>query len=428
MKMLIQNHSSLSKDRITTKTLQILMAGLESAMPQKQIKKIINPKQIKFDKKVIQLKNYDSIYLVALGKAADSMAKAVNSIIKIKKGFIVIPKGITPVIKNPKFQIFKAGHPLPDKNSVRAAKQILKFLNQRNKNDLVIFVVSGGTSSLLAFPNGITLDEKIKVTKELLFSGATIQELNCVRKHLSQVKGGKLVEGMRCDAVSLVMSDVLGDDLSSIASGTTYCDSSTFELALKIIKKYKLERKIPQSALKHLKLGVAGHIPETPKKSKIPHHIFLTNSDCIFEMEKKSKQMGLSSKTITISGDVTKAATKLSSLIPRKKNSCIIFGGETTVKVKGNGKGGRNQELVLRLLEKTQKLKQEITIASIGTDGIDGNTNYAGAIVKNSLKKQNEIESYLSRNDSNSFFKKYGGLIKTGPTHTNLMDIGVILS
>jgi hydroxypyruvate reductase len=145
-------------------------------------------------------------------------------------------------------------------------------------------------------------------------------------------------------------------------------------------------------------------------------------------MEKKSKQLGLSTKTVTISDDVTKAAVKLFSLIPRKKNSCIIFGGETTVKVKGNGKGGRNQELVLRLLEKTQKLKQEITIASIGTDGIDGNTNYAGAIVKNSLKKQNEIESYLSRNDSNSFFKKYGGLIKTGPTHTNLMDIGVILS
>ncbi len=428
MKMLIQNYSSLSKDPSTTKALQILMAGLESAMPQKQIKKIITSKQIKFDKKTIQLKNYDSIYLVALGKAADSMAKTVSSIIKIKKGFIVIPKGVAPIIKNPKFQIFKAGHPLPDKNSVYAAKQILKFLSQRNKTDLVIFLVSGGTSSLLALPNGITLNEKIKVTKELLFSGATIQELNCVRKHLSQVKGGRLVEGMRCDAVSLVMSDVLGDDLSSIASGTTYCDSSTFERALKIIKKYRLQRKIPQSVLIHLRIGVNGKIPETPKKSNIPHHIFLTNRDCIFEMEKKSKQLGLSSKTVTISGDVTKATAKLSSLIPRKKNSCITFGGETTVKVKGNGKGGRNQELVLRLLEKTHKLKHEIVIASIGTDGIDGNTNYAGAIIKNSQKKQNEIVSYLSRNDSNSFFKKHGGLIKTGPTHTNLMDIGVILS
>jgi hydroxypyruvate reductase len=428
MKMLIQNYSSLSKDSSTTKALQLLMTGLESAMPQKQIKKIITSKQIKFDKKTIKLKNYDSIYLVALGKAADSMAKTVSSIIKIKKGFIVIPKGVTPIIKNPKFQIFKAGHPLPDKNSVHAAKQILKFLSHRNKTELVIFLVSGGTSSLLALPSEITLNEKIKVTKKLLFSGATIQELNCVRKHLSKVKGGRLVEGMRCDGVSLVMSDVLGDDLSSIASGTTYYDRTTFQRALKIIKKYRLERKIPQSALKHLKLGADRKISETPKKSKIPHQIFLTNRNCIFEMKKKSKQLGLSSKTVTISGDVTKTAVKLSLLIPRKKNSCIIFGGETTVKVKGNGKGGRNQELVLRLLKKTQKLRQEITIASIGTDGIDGNTKYAGAIVKNSLKKQNDIVSYLSRNDSSSFFKKYGGLIKTGHTHTNLMDIGVILN
>jgi hydroxypyruvate reductase len=408
--------------------LEILMAGLEAAMPQKQIKKIINSEQIKFDKKIIQLKNYDSIYLVALGKAADSMAKTVSSIIKIKKGFIVIPNGVTPIFKNSKFQIFKAGHPVPDKNSVSAATQILKFLNQRNEKELVIFLVSGGTSSLLALPSGITLNEKIKVTKELLFSGANIQELNCVRKHLSKIKGGRLMEGIQCDAVSLLMSDVLDNDLSAIASGTTYYDNSTFEEALKIIKKYRLQRKIPQAALRHLKLGVNGKIPETPKKSKIPHHIFLTNRDCIYGMKQKSKKLGLSSKTTTISGDVSKAATKLSSLIPRKKNSCIIFGGETTVKVTGKGKGGRNQELVLRLLEKTQGLKQEITIASLGTDGIDGNTQHAGAVVKNSLKKQNEISSYLSRNDSNSFFKKYGGLIKTGYTHTNLMDIGVIIN
>jgi hydroxypyruvate reductase len=426
--MLIENYSRLSKDHGATQALEILMAGLESAMPQKQIKKIINSKQIKFGKKIIPLKNYDSIYLVALGKAADTMAKTVSSIIKIKKGFIVIPRGVMPIIKNPKFKIFKAGHPVPNKNSVRAAKRILKFLSQRNEKDLVIFLISGGTSSLLALPNGISLKEKIKVTKELLFSGANIQELNCVRKHLSKIKGGRLVEGIRCDAVSLVMSDVLGDDLSSIASGITYYDNSTFEQALKIIKKYRLERKIPHSALRYLKLGINGKIPETPKKSKIPHHIFLTNRNCIYGMKQKSKKLGLSSKTITISGDVSKAATKLSSLIPRKKNSCIIFGGETTVKVKGKGKGGRNQELVLRLLEKTQNLKQEITIASLGTDGIDGNSQHAGAVVKNSLKKQNEISSYLSRNDSNSFFKKYGGLIKTGYTHTNLMDIGIIVS
>src|SRR3990170_1137866 len=257
--MIIQNYSDLAKDRGKINALKILTAGLESAMPKN---------------------------------------------------------------KNHRFQIFQAGHPTPDKTSVRAARYILKFLHQRNKDELVIFLVSGGSSALLALPDGITLNDKIRFTKELLVSGATIQELNCVRKHLSKIKGGRLIEGMKCDAVSLVISDVMGDDLSSIASGTTYFDKTKFADALKILKK--------------------------------PHHIVLTNRDCLQAMQKKSKQLGVSFKTISISGDIAKATSKLVSLIPKKKNSCIIFGGETTVKVKGSGKGGRNQELVLRILEKIQ--------------------------------------------------------------------------
>lgn len=425
--MIIQNYSDLAKDRGKINALKILTAGLESAMPQKQLQKIINSKQIRCGKKIINLTDYDSIYLVAFGKAADSMANAVSAIINIKKGIVVIPKDLIPEIKNHRFQIFQAGHPTPDKTSVRAARSILKFLQQRNKDELVIFLVSGGSSALLALPDGITLNDKIRVTKELLVSGATIQELNCVRKHLSKIKGGRLIEGMKCDAVSLVISDVMGDDLSSIASGTTYFDKTKFADALKILKKYRLENKIPKSVIQRLRLGASDKIPETPKKSKILHHIVLTNNDCLQAMQKKSKQLGVSFKTISISGDITKATSKLVSLIPKKKNSCIIFGGETTVKVKGDGKGGRNQELVLRILEKTQKTKQDVTIASLGTDGIDGNTKYAGAITKNILINQKEIKSYLTTNDSNSFFKKYGGLIKTGYTHTNLMDVGLIL-
>src|SRR3990172_7195138 len=348
--MIIQNYSDLAKDRGKINALKILTAGLESAMPQKQLQKIINSKQIQCGKKTINLTNYDSIYLVAFGKAADSMANAVSAIIHIKKGIVVIPKGLMPEIKNHRFQIFQAGHPTPDKTSVRAARCILKFLHQRNK-----------------------------------------------------------------------------DDLSSIASGTTYFDKTKFSDALKILKKHRLENKIPNSVIQRLRLGSSDKIPETPKKSKIPHRIVLTNSDCLQAMQKKSKQLGISFKTISISGDIVNATSKLVSLIPKKKNSCIIFGGETTVKVKGSGKGGRNQELVLRILEKIQKTKQDVTIASLGTDGIDSNTKYAGAITKNILIHQKEIKSYLTANASNSFFKKYGGLIKTGYTHTNLMDIGLIL-
>jgi hydroxypyruvate reductase len=426
--MIINNFSKLSKDQEYSKTLQILDAGLESALPQKHLEKIVDKKLIKLGSKKFNLKNYESIYLVAFGKAADSMAKAVIRKLKIKKGIVVIPQETKQIITNKKIKVFKSGHPLPNQISVRAAKSIKKFLEQRKKDELVIFLVSGGSSSLLTWPDGISLTDKVQVTKKLLNSGATIQEINCVRKHLSKIKGGRLVEGISCDAVSLIMSDVLGDDLSSIASGITYFDNTKFVQALKIIKKYNLQNKIPKSVLRQLKLGQRGKINETPKKSKIPHHIVLTNRHCLEAMQKKSKQLGISSKIIIISGDVSKASTKLVSLIPKKKNSCLIFGGETTVKVTGKGKGGRNQELVLRILEKLQKTKKTVIISSVGTDGIDGNTKSAGVITKNFLVKENELKEHLKNNDSNSFFKKYGGLINTGYTHTNLMDIGLILN
>ncbi len=330
-------------------------------------------------------------------------------------------------INNNKFKIFKSGHPIPDQTSVLAAKSIIKFLKQRKQGDLVIFLVSGGASALLALPDGITLHDKIKITKQLLASGATIDEINCIRKHLSKIKGGRLVNEIRCDAISLVMSDVLGDDLTSIASGTTYFDKSKYSDALKIIKKYRLQNKISKQILDRINQGVSGRIPETPKTTKIPHKIILRNKDCIKAMQNKSKKLGISNKTVLISGDVLNEASHLVSQIPKSKNSCILFGGESTVKVKGKGKGGRNQELVLRILEKIQKTKQNLIISSLGTDGIDGNTQYAGAITKNIQVPHKEIKSYLNKNNSMNFFKKYGGLIKTGYTHTNLMDIGIIL-
>ncbi|MFB5610604.1 MAG: glycerate kinase [Nitrosopumilaceae archaeon] len=426
--MLIKNSKELATNSSKNTALEILEAGLDAANPKKSIEKFVKPNKIINGKKSFHLSKSKNVYVVSFGKAADSMAKALDSILKIKGGVIVIPKGSKNLIQSKKFQIFHAGHPLPNNSSVRAAKFILKFLEQRKKNDTVIFLVSGGGSSLVSLPAGISLKEKIQTSNLLLKSGATIQEFNCVRKHLSKIKGGMMVENLKCQAIALVMSDVENNDLSSISSGCTYYDTTTFQNSLKIIKKYNLGKKIPKHVLKRLKDGSAGKIKETPKKPRIKNQIIATNNDCLKSMEQKAKQLGYKPKIITVSGNVTSESKKIIQLLPKKKNSCLIFGGETTVNVTGKGKGGRNQELVLRILRNSKKTKNDLVISSIGTDGIDGNTKDAGAIIEKSSISNNIIDLYLKNNDSNSFFRKYGGLIKTGYTHTNLLDIGVILS
>ncbi len=425
--MIIQNYRKLAQSRTKKNVLKILESGLSVASPAVGLEKHLKNDKIVIGNKSIKLSDYSATYLVSFGKAADSMARVVNSILDIKSGFIVIPKGSNSVITSKKFQIFNSGHPTPNQTSVNAAKTILKFLEKRKKSEFVIFLVSGGGSSLLSLPDGIPLDDKMYVNDLLLKSGATIQEFNCVRKHLSKIKGGRLVENLPCDAVSLIMSDVVDDDLSSISSGITYCDTTTFADALSVIKRYSLQKKFPENVLDRLNDGKLGKIPETPKKPKILNSIILSNKNCLQAMRQKAEQLGYDTKIISVSGDIKDATQKIIKLIPQKEKTCLIFGGETTVKVIGQGKGGRNQELVLRLLKNTQNTKEKLVIASLGTDGIDGNTKYAGALTDNFQMDINKIKSYLKNNDSSSFFEKHGGLIITGYTHTNLLDIGLLL-
>ncbi len=334
---------------------------------------------------------------MAYGKAADTMTKYVSDKIKISQGIVVIPKGFKSLIASKKFQIFFSGHPLPNKESVKAGKAIFQLVHNCSTNDLVIFLISGGGSSLVAFPDGITLLEKKQTTQLLLQSGATIDEFNCIRKQLSRIKGGKLVQKIICN-----------------------CD------VIKIIRKYSLDKKLPKNVISHLK---DNSLKKTMSrgKLKIRNKIIATNQDCLNAMAIKSRSLGLKTKICSpINDDVSISAKKLVKMIPTKKNSCVIFGGEPTVHVKGNGKGGRNQELVLQI-SKLIHNSNNILISSIATDGIDGNTKYSGAIIENNLIKPKIISHFLKTNNSNSFFKKYGGLIKTGHTHSNLMDIGLIL-
>ncbi|MEK0365694.1 MAG: DUF4147 domain-containing protein [Nitrosopumilus sp.] len=425
--MIIQNFNELATSDKKKDCLEILEAGLQAANPENIIPKYVTPNEIKIGDKSIKIGKYSNIYSIAFGKAGDSMTRALNAIIPIKSGIVVIPKGSKSRIKGKKFQIFNSRHPKPDKTSVKAAKEVIKFLQNKRSDELVIFLVSGGGSSLLAMPNEITLDDKIYVTNLLLKSGATIQEFNCIRKHLSKIKGGKLIENMKCQGISLVMSDVEGDDLSSIASGTTYMDDTTFADALDIIEKYKLKRKIPLEVLQVLEKGLNKKNSEIPKKSKIENYVIANNKDCLKVMQKTAEKIGYKVTTIQIFGDIKDAVTKILENISENKKICLIFGGETTVRVLGKGMGGRNQELVLRILKNTQKLKK-IVIASMGTDGIDGNSVFAGAITENIRIDSSVMKEFLINSDSGRFFQKQKGNIVTDFTHTNLMDIGVILS
>ena len=424
--MIIQNYEDLATSEKKIDCLNILEAGLKAADPENIIPKFVTPEEIKIDGKIINLSRFSSIYTVAFGKAGDSMTRAINAIIPIKSGIIVIPKGSKSKIKGKKFQIFNSGHPKPDQTSVKAAKEVTKFLQNRREEELVIYLVSGGGSSLLAIPDDITLDDKIYVTNLLLKSGATIQEFNCIRKHLSKIKGGRLVENTKCHGIGLVMSDVEGDDLSSIASGTTYMDDTTFLEALNIINKYKLKNKTPLEILQRLEDGFKGKIPETPKKAKIENYIIANNKDCLYAMESKAKELGYKTKIIQVFGNIKDATQTIMENISDEQKNCLIFGGEPTVEVIGKGSGGRNQELVLRILKNAQNLKKMV-IASIGTDGIDGNTFFAGAMTENIKMDESIIKEFLKNSDSARFFQKQKCNIRTDFTHTNLMDIGVIL-
>ena len=424
--MIIQNFEELANTKKKKDCLEILESGLQAANPENIISNYVTPNEIKINGRIFNIEKYASIHTVAFGKAGDSMTRAINSIISIKSGIIVIPKGTKAKIKSKKFQIFNSGHPKPDKTSVKAAKEVIKFVQNRKSRELIIFLVSGGGSSLLAMPDEITLSDKVHVTDILLKSGATIQEFNCVRKHLSKIKGGKLVENMKCDGIGLIMSDVENDDLSSIASGTTYMDDTTYQDAMDIIEKYRLKTRIPIEVLQILGNGLHNQKTETPKTAKIENYIIANNNNCLKAMEATAKTKGYKVIKMQICGEIKDTVKKILENISEEENTCLILGGEPTVRVSGKGQGGRNQELVLRLLKNTQKLKK-ITIASMGTDGVDGNSNFAGAIIENIKVDLNIMKEFLKNNDSARFFQKQKANIKTDFTHMNLMDIGIIL-
>ena len=422
---MIKKPSKLTLNAHFQAVISILNEGLESSRPSVHLKKYIHKNQILFSNSKIDLKKFDQKFLIAIGKSGGTMAEHVSKKINFNKGLVIVPKGVTPKLKK-SIEIINSGHPIPNHNSLKAGKNLVSLLNQTGKNDFVLFLISGGGSALSVLPDSISLRDKILVNEILIRSGANINEIACIRKHLSLIKGGRLIQNMNCTGISFLISDVIGNDIGVISSGITYCDKSTFSDSLKIIKKFSLQKKLPKSAIQILESGLKGEIHETPKKSLIKNIIILNNTSCLLKMKDKSKTLGFKTQVMpNIIGNLNQVTKMIALQAVNSKNNCIVFGGEPTVTVTGTGKGGRNQELVLRLYEKLKNQKYNFTIASIGTDGIDGNTKYAGSIFSTKNKHNGEI--YLKNNDSNLFFKKFGGLIKTGITQNNVNDIGVIL-
>jgi len=395
------------------------------------------------------LNNYENIYVVGGGKASAPMAKAMEGLLgdKIDNGIIVVKYDHGLSLK--KIETVEASHPIPDENGERGASDILRLLSGTGEKDLIICLISGGGSALLVQPHkGITLQDIQTASAELLACGATIDEINTVRKHLSSIKGGQLAKAAYPSTlITLMLSDVVGDPMDIIASGPTVPDESTFEDAYAIIQKYTLEEKIPNIVCGFLRSGKMGEIEETPKNgNKIfdntQNVIVGSNKIALDAAEKRAKDLGyntivLSSLVEGESRDVAKFFAAIAKEVSRtdtpvSKPACIIAGGETTVTIRGKGKGGRNQEFALSAAMEIEGF-EGVVILSAGTDGTDGPTDATGAIVdsntcKDARKKFNlNAEEFLSRNDSYNFFKKTGEHIVTGPTMTNVMDIMISL-
>ena len=427
---------------------EFFIIGVESVMPDKLINRVIrlNNDILTISDLTFNLNEINRVFIVGAGKASAFMAKEIESILgnRISSGHIIVKYGHACPLKY--INVSEAGHPTPDKNSFAATKALTDLVVKAEENDLVICLFSGGGSSLMCdIPEGCTEYDLAELNKYLVTCGAGIHEMNAVRKHLSFVKGGWLAKRIypaRC--VTLLLSDVVGDSLDVIASGPTAPDSSTFGDAYRVLEQYHLLNKIPESIIARIKKGVADLLEETPDKNdkvfdKVSNIVIGSNRIALEFVKKNIEESGVNIEIMssTIEGDSCRLAEDIIENSLNKLNNmrdgqkiCLLYGGETATSVKGTGLGGRNQHFALyasKLLRETNG----ITILSAGTDGNDGPTDAAGAIIdsdtwEQAIAKGINPDEYLNNYDSYHFFEKTGGLISTGATGTNVMDIIIV--
>lgn len=431
--------------------LSIFNAALKAADPSVAIRQAV---QREGDVLRVGICDYDlargRLFVVGFGKAGAAMAHALESICgdKIAYGLVCVKYGHRIPLALQSIQIHEAGHPLPDANSMRGAEKILAVLSEAHADDLVICLISGGGSAILELPAaGIALEEMRQTTDALLRSGATINELNTLRKHLSQVKGGQLARRANgAQIISLILSDVIGSPLDTIASGPTAPDSTTFADALDVIERRKVRNQLPASVVRHVERGARGEIAETPKLddpifSRVQNVVVADNELACQAAMQTARAAGFNTLLLTsyLQGEAREVARMFAAIAkeiaqsnqPVPLPACIIAGGETTVTVRGTGKGGRNQELALAAAIEIAGMPN-VLVLSGGTDGNDGPTDAAGAIADGATSARAaalglDARSYLSNNDAYHFFQPMDDLIMTGPTNTNVNDVMIVL-
>lgn len=396
------------------------------------------------------LGKFRKVWVLGAGKAAAPMGQAIEKVLGdyLSGGFLATKYGHSLPLK--KIEIAEAGHPLPDANSVASADRILALADQVAPNDLVLCLLSGGASALAVSPaEGIDLESKLECTRLLLNSGASIFELNAVRKHLSNLKGGKLARILApARIICLVLSDVVGDDIGTIASGPLAPDPTMYFDCIEILQRLDILKKMPEAVRKRFELGAARLLEETPKANekifkRIQTVIVGSNAIACSAAVREAKRLGYHTIALTsrLEGDNAEAARLHMSILkeivfqarPLRRPACVISGGETTVRISGNGMGGRNQEFALHCARQLAQLPAPCLVASLGTDGTDGPTDAAGALADNSTLARsmkygaNFLNQCLQDNNSYFFFDRLGDLIFTGPTRTNVMDLHIFL-
>ena len=441
---------AMGLEKLRSDAKAIFEAGLKAADPIVAVKNHLrrDGNKLLLEGREYDISNYEKIYVIGMGKAAGSMAKAIEDIVgdKIAGGIVNVKYGHSVALE--KIKINEAGHPVPDEAGLSGSKKIIELLKTTGEKDLVICLISGGGSALLPVPAGdLTLEDKQLVTKSLLECGANIHEINSIRKQISAVKGGRLAALVYPSTlISLILSDVIGDDLDVIASGPTVPDTHTFHDCRNIVKKYKLDQNAPKRVIEYIEMGCKGEIEDTPKFDspifeKTQNAVVGSNIMAVIAAKDIAQDLGYNSLILStfIHGEteeVAKVHTAIareiaSSENPARKPACIISGGETTVTIEGKGQGGRNQEFILAAAIDLDGL-DNVVVLSGGTDGNDGPTDAAGAIADGTtISRGNELSmnayAYLCENNSYNYFNPLGDLLFTGPTNTNVMDLRIIL-